>query len=151
MRTTVGLVFVFATYFLYRHARYLSENADLAQELADEDTSDSEPAEVTPDTLYLPFRPQTPIRDRRVKAGLQLPQECLDAHFSQGSLCYVEEVPKMDVLWTWVNGSDILLQNAKARITAQFSSTDPNRPSVSWKQYRQFRCVALLLSAKFGG
>lgn len=95
-------------------------------------------------TAYIPFKPpsqnstQTAIR---LTPAQVLPEHCRDAYFSSGALCYDPVLPKMDVVWTWVNGSDPLLQDAKLNAESNFSPDDPYRPktSESSNQARQYR------------
>ena len=54
-------------------------------------------------------------------------------------MCYNSAEPRLDILWTWVNGSDILLQDAKNRVQEGLAADDPRQPSKSWKSIRQFR------------
>lgn len=93
------------------------------------------------DSVYIPFQPpKHPSTPHRLKPSTPLPLACLDAHIAQGELCFNAAAPRLDVLWTWVNGSDILLVDAKARVEDELAETnDPNGPSKSWKQVRQFR------------
>lgn len=93
------------------------------------------------DTVYLPFQPAPGSTSTRepLKPTLPLPRHCLDAHLTYGEACFNANMPPLDVVWTWVNGSDILLQDAKARISSSFSEDNPYRPSKSWKTLRQFR------------
>ena len=73
-----------------------------------------------------------------------LPDHCRDAYMSTGALCFDPYIKPMDVVWTWVNGSDPLLQEAKWRTESKFSGDDPYRPHSSSQQERQYRFVAII-------
>ena len=94
-------------------------------------------------TSYLPFQtpplpvpppPRTPLRPVR-----DLRASCLDAHFRLGEPCLGDRVDPLDILWTWVNGSDFLLVEAKELAQAQYGSDDPYRPVNSGTQARLYR------------
>ncbi|KZT64246.1 hypothetical protein DAEQUDRAFT_732853 [Daedalea quercina L-15889] len=68
-----------------------------------------------------------------------LPSQCIDAHFTQGALCSAPGLPKFDFIWTWVNGSDVLEQQAKKAATQSYDSKDPWRPSTAGTPDRMFR------------
>jgi len=72
----------------------------------------------------------TPVRD--------LPAACLESHFALGQPCH-EIAEPLDVLWTWVNGSDILLDEAKRDAQARYAPDDPYRPTRSTTQARLYR------------
>ncbi|KAI0088478.1 hypothetical protein BDY19DRAFT_165838 [Irpex rosettiformis] len=93
------------------------------------------------DSAYVPFRPSRPTTSDFVtlKPSTELPSSCLDAHITQGELCYNPKAPRLDVLWTWVNGSDILFKDAVARVENSLSPDDPYRPTQSFLKVRQFR------------
>lgn len=126
------VVVALSVFLLFEYASYLSGGVD--------DADADAPYDPTLDTVYLPFRPTRPAVARTLRPTLPLPEACLDAHIARGDLCYSPAEPRLDVLWTWVNGSDVLLQDAKARIEARMRD-DPYRPNTSWKQVRQFRYV----------
>ena len=134
-RATYVFISAVSVFLLYEYASYRSGSADDLQDPADEI-----PYDPTLDTVYLPFQPPTaaPLR-RKLRPSLALPATCLDAHIAKGELCYSPAEPKLDVLWTWVNGSDLLLQYAKARVQEGMASDDPRLPSSSWKTIRQYR------------
>lgn len=138
VQTTFLLVVAFSVFLLFEYASYLTGGQEDLQDQTDGDAA----IDHTLDTAYLPFRPPQQIAvSRKLKPTLPLPASCLDAHIAKGQLCYNTAEPKLDVLWTWVNGTDILLRDAKARIEDGLPSKDPYRPSSSWKQVRQFRRV----------
>lgn len=126
----LGCISLFA---LYEYATYF-ENEEAAQE-----TTEFYDAEL--DTLYLPFQPTPYQPSLTLKPTSPLSDACLDGHLAQGELCYNPQQPPLDVLWTWVNGSDILLQDAKAQVENSYPADAPYRPNRSWKQARQFRSV----------
>lgn len=136
-RTMQGafLLLAFVSLFaLFEYASYLTGDEGASLELNDL-------FDQALDAVYLPF-PVTPYRaSSTLKPTLPLPESCQDAYFAQGKLCYNPHPPPLDILWTWVNGSDIILQDAKARIVDSFPPDAAYRPNKSWKQARQFRLV----------
>ncbi|KZT11751.1 uncharacterized protein LAESUDRAFT_641601 [Laetiporus sulphureus 93-53] len=93
-------------------------------------------------TFYLPFRvPRRAPQDSlsALQPAHALPASCLDHYFSFGIPCYVPETPRLDFVWTWVNGSDPLLLEAKEDARAQYSQDDPYRPVDSDNQERLYR------------
>ena len=145
VQTTFLLVVAFSVFLLFEYATRLSVSG--GQDEDTQDAQDDAELSVDPslDTVYLPFRPPGHVDvPRKLKPTLPLPASCIDAHFARGELCYHPNEPKLDVLWTWVNGTDVLLQDAKTRI-AEGMSEDPYRPGTSWKQLRQFRQVVIIV------
>ena len=115
----------------YAEAIYDEEDADLLYEY---------------EAAYLPFEPlpqnrsaTEDVNTMQLMPTQELPDYCRDAYFSRGSLCYDPEIPSMDIVWTWVNGSDSLLQEAKLLAESRFSSDDPYRPKTSFAEARQYR------------
>lgn len=100
-----------------------------------------DPVDTSLDAAYLPFKPNKPETSKALRPGTVLPSSCLDAHIAQGALCYNPGQPRLDVLWTWVNGSDILHKDARIRVENSFLEDAPYRPTSSWKKERQFRSV----------
>ncbi|PCH40334.1 hypothetical protein WOLCODRAFT_98719 [Wolfiporia cocos MD-104 SS10] len=90
------------------------------------------PIEASP----LPIAPATKSTLRPVN---DLPAECLEAHFALGELCYIRNTNPIDVLWTWVNGSDVLLEEAKQVAQNDYDPEDPYRPVRSLTQARLYR------------
>lgn len=92
---------------------------------------------------YLPFEPPDEAADptTRLTPTQALPDHCRDAYFSTGALCFDPDIPPMDVIWTWVNGSDPLLQAAKLDAESHFAPDDPYRPKESASAARQYRCA----------
>ena len=91
---------------------------------------------------YLPFEPPPQNRSvdmARLTPTQVLPDHCRDAYFATGALCYDPDLPSMDVIWTWVNGSDSLLREAKLKAESRFSADDPYRPKTSSNQVRHYR------------
>ena len=123
-----------------------------------EDNDDLDYPDTVPDfhAAYIPFEP--PQRNAsdiqlRLTPTQELPDDCRDAHISAGSLCYDPVIPDMDVVWTWVNGSDPLLREAKLMAESKFAGDDPYRPKSSANQERQYRsvpatCVVLALTRR---
>ncbi|KZT09090.1 uncharacterized protein LAESUDRAFT_722792 [Laetiporus sulphureus 93-53] len=84
--------------------------------------------------LPLPSPPRTPLRPVR-----ELSDSCLEAHFARGELCHAEQIQPVDILWTWVNGSDVLLDEAKSSAQSHYSPNDPYRPAKATSQARMYR------------
>ncbi|KIJ52435.1 hypothetical protein M422DRAFT_64923 [Sphaerobolus stellatus SS14] len=89
------------------------------------------------DPQYLLFEPsayghgsKSPVAHfNPMSAGrLSLPEECIDDHFAKGLPCYAPEPRPMDVVWTWVNGSDRLLMES---MSATVRKTDPKMATAS--------------------
>jgi len=88
---------------------------------------------------YLPFIPPSPSPPL---TGLLLPVQglpssCIGDYFTNGAPCFDSRRP-LDVLWTWVNGSDIFLQEEKEAAEKKLKPDDPYRP-VKKNQARQYR------------
>ncbi|KAI0927538.1 hypothetical protein AcV5_008051 [Taiwanofungus camphoratus] len=89
---------------------------------------------------YLPFEPSfAPQPSPSLRPVHALPVSCLDSHFELGQPCYDQTAYPLDVIWTWVNGSDDLLEHAKTLAQSKYSSNDPFRPIVSKNQERLYR------------
>lgn len=97
-------------------------------------------------TSYIPFQtpplpilppPRTPLRPVR-----DLRASCLDAYFGLGEQCLGDQVDPLDILWTWVNGSDFHLVETKELAQSQYAKDDPYRPVKSGTQERLYRCAA---------
>lgn len=57
-----------------------------------------------------------------------LHESCLDIHFAKGLPCYAELDPPLDVVWTWVNGSDKRLMESMSETVRK---TNPKMPTAS--------------------
>lgn len=118
--------------------------ADWVEEYDDFDSSHE--TEHDYHAAYIPFEPPPPNASAAVIARLTpaqtLPDHCRDAYMSSGELCFDPYIRPMDVVWTWVNGSDPLLREAKLEAESRFSGDDPFRPKTSGRQERQYRYVA---------
>ncbi|CCM03068.1 uncharacterized protein FIBRA_05188 [Fibroporia radiculosa] len=93
-------------------------------------------------TSYLPFETSllpAPGPAPTLKPVVDLPSSCLDAYYSQGDLCYSSQVPKLDFLWTWVNGSDPLELDAKLDAQDTYADDDPWRPTGAVSEVRLYR------------
>ena len=89
-----------------------------------------------PDSLPTSSQPKLrPVRD--------LPTHCLDQYYSLGDICHdgLGPVP-LDVVWTWVNGSDPLFSDAREQAAQSYDRDDPYRPIKSNNPSRMFRYVA---------
>ncbi len=96
-----------------------------------------------PDTLPPAARPKLrPVRD--------LPSACLEQYYASGLPCHDGRGPvPMDILWTWVNGSDPLFVDARQRAAESYGEDDPNRPKKSNNPSRMFRFVSHSLACYY--
>ncbi len=88
-----------------------------------------------PDSLPDAARPKLrPVRD--------LPTECLEHYYVSGLPCHDGQGPvPMDVIWTWVNGSDPLFIDSRTHAANSYAKDDPYRPIKSNNPSRMFRYV----------
>lgn len=129
-----------SSFALFEYAAHLIGDSDIS----DLDDDPGEPLDTSLDAAYLPFNPnRSSSQSKTLKPSNELPASCLDAHIAHGALCYSSADSRMDILWTWVNGSDLLLTDAKARVESSFADDSPYRPTSSWKKERQFRSVII--------
>ena|SRR5882757_9072258 len=66
---------------------------------------------------------------------------CLESYFSHGKPCHTSTKPRIDVLWTWVNGSDPLFNFEKTKAeSAHLVANRPTRPPppLSGQQYYRY-------------
>ncbi|TFK86284.1 hypothetical protein K466DRAFT_493131 [Polyporus arcularius HHB13444] len=86
-----------------------------------------------PDSLPDAARPKLrPVRD--------LPTECLEHYYVSGLPCHDGQGPvPMDVIWTWVNGSDPLFIDSRTHAANSYAQDDPYRPIKSNNPSRMFR------------
>jgi hypothetical protein len=136
-RSTCIVVATTAILVLLKHAIYTS-----GESVSTLDEEDAELFDPSLEAGYVAFRPSMhpqSVATSALKPSLELPAACLDAHIAHGQLCHVAEEPRLDVVWTWVNGSDILLQDALVRVENSFTEDDPYRPTTSNQKLRQFR------------
>ncbi len=125
----------------------------VAAELVDDDSEDLDYADDDLNLIsefqaaYLPFEfahHNASSVNARLTPAQELPDYCRDAYMSAGALCFDPDIEPMDIVWTWVNGSDVLLQEAKLLAESQFAEDDPYRPKTSARQERQYRSVPLI-------
>jgi Stealth protein CR1, conserved region 1 len=92
------------------------------------------------DPTYIVFEP--PKFDPHVDQleGRRLLPSCIDGYFAKGAPCHAGSDPPLDVVWTWVNGSDRLIQESMAHVVR---TTTPKMPYTSRANTWYFRCVAL--------
>lgn len=90
------------------------------------------------DSLPETARPKLrPVRD--------LPAECLEQYYASGLPCHDGQGPvPMDVIWTWVNGSDPLFVDSRTRAANSYDKNDPYRPTRTNNPSRMFRYVSRL-------
>lgn len=73
-----------------------------------------------------------PVRD--------LPLYCLDRYYALGGTCHDGSGPvPLDIVWTWVNGSDPLFSDARQKAAQSYDHDDPYRPIKSNNPSRMFR------------
>jgi len=100
------------------------------------------------DPHYLLFEPPSHVlrsKDSTVtknevalpEGRLLLPDVCLDDHFSKGAPCFTGSETPLDVVWTWVNGSDRLLMESMSRTVR---TTNPKLPAASRPDTGLYRC-----------
>ncbi|KAI8994106.1 hypothetical protein BD414DRAFT_273374 [Trametes punicea] len=94
-----------------------------------------------PAYIAIPIPPSLPQYSApKLRPTRDLPAHCLDAYYSSGQLCHDSLGPApMDIVWTWVNGSDPLFADAKERAMASFNEDDPYRPVRKNNPSRMFR------------
>ncbi len=139
-----GTCLVVATLLVVTLLKYWSCIVDYLG--SDPDVGDDAAVQFDPslDAAYVPFRPSKshqPAASNAVmlKPSTELPSSCLDAHIAKGELCHNPKVPQLDVVWTWVNGSDLLFQHAVTRVENSLPEDDPYRPTESFLKARQYR------------
>ncbi|KAI0768964.1 hypothetical protein BD413DRAFT_478467 [Trametes elegans] len=108
-----------------------------------DDFDDYEPFNVTgqPSYIAIPVRHALPeTAQPKLRPTRDLPLDCLDRYYSSGLLCHDSLGPvPMDVLWTWVNGTDPLFAAAKQRAVDRYAPDDPFRPIKKNNPARMFR------------
>ncbi|KAF8588240.1 hypothetical protein K439DRAFT_670883 [Ramaria rubella] len=91
------------------------------------------------DPTYLVFSPPKfefhPV-DESLSEGRRLPHHCLDAYFTTGVSCHAGPDPPLDVVWTWTNGSDRLVQED---MSYTVRTTNPKMPTTSRPNSQLFR------------
>lgn len=92
------------------------------------------------DPIYLVFEPPPPSSaNKSLQLTHRLPSDCIDSFFASGKICsLLDPDPPLDVVWTWVNGSDKLLQESMSD-AAQKEHHEPKSTSRSDTQF--FRWV----------
>ena len=87
-----------------------------------------------------------PAAHPRIRPVRELPTECLERYYASGLSCHDGKGPvPMDIVWTWVNGSDPLFLDARERAANSFDENDPTRPIQSNNPSRMFRYVSLFV------
>lgn len=97
-----------------------------------------------PDYIAVPV-PGTlpPEAHPRLRPVRDLPTSCLEQYYARGGLCHDGQgaIP-IDIIWTWVNGSDPLFADARDAAARSYAEDDPWRPKVTDNPSRMFRCVS---------
>ncbi|OSD02439.1 hypothetical protein PYCCODRAFT_1467800 [Trametes coccinea BRFM310] len=108
---------------------------------AEEDIDIPVDPQYQPSYIAIPVPPALPPSSRpRLRPVRDLPPHCLDALYSSGDPCHDALGPtRMDVVWTWVNGSDPLFADVKERAIANVDPDDPYRPINKNNPSRMFR------------
>lgn len=70
--------------------------------------------------------------------------ECLEKYFMHGEPCHTTTKPVIDVVWTWVNGSDPVFDALKTKTEEEiWKAEKPSRPPKSLTEQKCYRYVAL--------
>ncbi|GAA5896666.1 uncharacterized protein JCM6883_006974 [Sporobolomyces salmoneus] len=95
-----------------------------------------------PSNYFSPLFTHSPLRPTLSSSSF-LSSDCLDAYVSKGELCqemegrwYADNQPKLDLVYTWHNGSDPLMSSWKGKVSAK---VDP----VAWRKERVKRARRL--------
>lgn len=65
---------------------------------------------------------------------------CLEAYFTRGEPCHLDSKPPIDIVWTWVNGSDPLFNSEKTKAELAYLMADrPTRPPKPLSEQRRYR------------
>ena len=139
-RTWVLLIAVCSLYLLLKYVSFYQTKTH------DEVSRNSHIYQSSDASNWVLFQPPPPVTiSQELKPGLPLPLSCVDAHIANGASCHVPNEPKLDVLWAWVNGSDDLSRDARARIENDLPLDHPYRPynpegeENAWRRIRQYR------------
>ena len=65
-----------------------------------------------PKSTNNPLRPTNDMEALMVPTQSWHPSHCIDDFFANAKPCSAHHITTLDVVWTWVNGSDILFQQA---------------------------------------
>lgn len=89
-----------------------------------------------PPSMSIQMIPSSPAK-QVVRPVRSLSTPCLDAHFESGEPCTAPGPdPPLDVLWTWVNGSDRFLMESMSRAVRR---TDPRMATTTRPNTELFR------------
>ncbi|EJD55589.1 hypothetical protein AURDEDRAFT_179322 [Auricularia subglabra TFB-10046 SS5] len=90
---------------------------------------------------YLPFDARAPRPLPPLEHTTSLPQHCLDSFLSRGAPCVDREArpPRFDVIWTWVNGTDKLHQDAALEVEAQYFPAKQRPNSKTPDELKRYR------------
>lgn len=96
------------------------------------------------DPTYMVFKPGGVTHTINMGADMplqevrRLPSHCVDDYFAKGVPCHASPDPPLDVVWTWVNGSDRLFQESLGHVVR---TTNPRMPATSRANTQFFRYV----------
>jgi hypothetical protein len=93
---------------------------------------------LTPGSTYSPLRSPTQLEALMVPIQPWHPSHCIDEFFTKGEPCSARRPTTLDVVWTWVNGSDVLFQQALLD-AANFLDTWPRKNTIGVTNARLYR------------
>lgn len=95
---------------------------------------------------YLPFEPDPPTSLPPLDHTDSLPLDCLESFFSTGARCeeWMSLAPRFDFVWTWVNGTDKLHQQASLDVEKEYFPARQRPNSKTPKELKLFRCADTL-------
>lgn len=88
----------------------------------------------------IPFSDASTPVEQVVLATEDFDLACLEKYFTRGEPCRTRSKPDIDVVWTWVNGSDPLFDAVKTETEQEIWLVDkPSRPPQSLTSQRCYR------------
>nr|VWO99700.1 Uncharacterized protein [Ganoderma boninense] len=94
-----------------------------------------------PSYIAIPLPKSLPASSQpKLRPVRDVPIRCLDRYYALGGDCHdgLGPIP-LDVVWTWVNGSDPLFSDARTQAAQSYDHDDPYRPIKSNNPSRMFR------------
>jgi len=88
-----------------------------------------------PGSTNNPLRSTTDMEALVVPTQPWHPSHCIDEFFTNVKPCSAHHLTTLDVVWTWVNGSDVLFQQALWDAAGSMA-TQPRKNAVPGKLYR---------------
>ncbi|KAH9933266.1 hypothetical protein B0H21DRAFT_835315 [Amylocystis lapponica] len=141
LRRRVILAAIFASSLFTLYVFLNRTLGDLAEDVDEFDDDPIHPA-VAFHASYLPFKVLSSIPspdDTPLRPIADLPTSCLEDYFALGEPCYGSNVTRLDLLWTWVNGSDPLGVQAQQDAIDAYEPDDPYRPVSTKTSARLYR------------